>query len=253
MVKDLRLMVSIKRVVDYAVKVRVARDGNSVDTQGLKKSINPFDSIALEEALRLKDQGLVSEIIVISVGDVNSEENLRQALALGADRAILVTTTQEVQSLDVAKIFASIAVKEQVDLFLLGKQAIDTDNQQVPQMLAGLLNWPQAINVVSLQVQDDKLILNLEHDNLLKIMELSLPAVISADLRLNKPRYVNIAQMLRAKSKPLQIIPATSIIKYKQDGIKSLSFRPFIREQQNITWLQNSQDLVLKLKEHGAV
>ncbi len=202
----MKVLVAVKLVVDANVKVRVRADGSGVETAGLKHSINPFDEIAVEEAVRLKEKGVASEIVAVSVGPAAVQETLRTALALGADRAIHVTSDAEVQPLGVAKALARIVGDEAPGLVLLGKQAIDDDCNQVGQMLAALLGWPQGTFASGLALTGDGLEVTREIDGGLETLALSLPAVVTTDLRLNTPRYASLPNIMKAKKKPLAAI-----------------------------------------------
>ncbi len=202
----MKVLVSVKRVVDYNVKVRVKPDGSGVDTANVKMSMNPFDEIAVEEAVRLKEKGVATEIVAVSCGVTGCQETLRTALALGADRAILVETDVELQPLAVAKLLKAVADKEQPKLILLGKQAIDDDANQTGQMLAALLNWPQATFASKVDIGGDKAIVKREVDGGLETVEISLPAIVTSDLRLNEPRYATLPNIMKAKKKPLEVI-----------------------------------------------
>jgi len=202
----MKVLVPVKRVVDYNVKVRVKSDGTGVDIANVKMSMNPFDEIAVEEAVRLKEKGVVTEIVAVSCGVAQCQETLRTALALGADRAILVETAEELQPLAVAKLLKALADKEQPALFLLGKQAIDDDCNQTGQMLAALGNWPQATFASKVELSDGALTVVREVDGGLETLRLTLPAVVTTDLRLNEPRYVTLPNIMKAKKKPLETI-----------------------------------------------
>jgi electron transfer flavoprotein beta subunit len=201
----MKILVAVKRVVDYNVKVRVKSDQSGVDIANVKMSMNPFDEIAVEEAVRLKEAGLVSEIIAVSCGSAQSQETIRTAMAIGADRGILVETEAELQPLAVAKLLKAIVGKEQPDLIILGKQAIDDDSNQTGQMLAALLNISQATFASKVQLADGKAIVTREVDGGLETISINLPAVITTDLRLNEPRYVTLPNIMKAKKKPLDI------------------------------------------------
>lgn len=200
----MKVMVAVKRVVDYNVKVRVKADQSDVDIGNVKMSMNPFDEIAVEEAVRLKEAGKVSEVVVVSMGVKQCEETLRTALAMGADRAIHVETDECLQPLDVAKLLHAIAQDEQPQLFLLGKQAIDDDANQTAQMLAALLSAPQGTYVSNVELGADEVIVTREIDGGQERLGLKLPAVISVDLRLNEPRYIKLPNIMQAKKKPLE-------------------------------------------------
>ena len=202
----MKILVAVKRVVDYNVKVRVKSDQSGVDIANVKMSMNPFDEIAIEEAVRLKEAGIATEVIALSAGPTACQETLRTALAIGADRAILVETELALQPLAVAKILANIAQKEGAQLIILGKQAIDDDSNQTGQMLASLLDLPQATFASKVVIADGKAQVTREVDGGLETISLSLPAVITTDLRLNEPRYVTLPNIMKAKKKPLDVI-----------------------------------------------
>jgi electron transfer flavoprotein beta subunit len=202
----MKILVAVKRVVDYNVKVRVKADGTGVETANVKMSMNPFDEIACEEAIRLKEAGAASEIVAVSVGPSQCQETLRTALAIGADRAILVETAAEVQPLAVAKILKQLAEKEGPGLVILGKQAIDDDSNQTGQMLAALLGWPQATFASKVKVGAGGAEVTREVDGGLETVAIKLPAVVTTDLRLNEPRYVTLPNIMKAKKKTLDIV-----------------------------------------------
>jgi len=202
----MKVLVPVKRVVDYNVKVRVKADGSGVDLANVKMSMNPFDEIAVEEAVRLKEAGVVKEIVVVSCGPAACQETLRTALAVGADRGILVETTVELQPLAVAKLLKAVVQKENPNLVILGKQAIDDDCNQTGQMLAALLGWSQATFASKVKIADGKAEVTREVDGGLETISVKLPTVISTDLRLNEPRYVTLPNIMKAKKKPLETI-----------------------------------------------
>lgn len=201
-----KVLVPVKRVVDYNVKVRVKSDNTGVETANVKHSMNPFDEIAVEEAVRLKEKGLVTEVIAVSAGVGQAQETLRTALAIGADRAILVETDVELQPLAVAKILKAIVDKEQPGLVLLGKQAIDDDANQTGQMLAALADLPQATFASKIELADGKAVVTREVDGGLETIAVTLPAIVTTDLRLNEPRYVTLPNIMKAKKKPLETV-----------------------------------------------
>jgi electron transfer flavoprotein beta subunit len=200
----MKALVSVKRVVDYNVKVRVKADGSGIETANVKMSMNPFDEIAVEEAVRLKEAGVVTEIVAVSAGVIACQETLRTALAIGADRAILVETDVELQPLAVAKLLKALCDKEKPQLVILGKQAIDDDANQTGQMLAALLKWPQATFASKVKIEDGKATVTREVDGGLETLALKLPAIITTDLRLNEPRYVTLPNIMKAKKKSLE-------------------------------------------------
>ncbi|MPQ59799.1 electron transfer flavoprotein subunit beta/FixA family protein [Duganella sp. FT27W] len=201
----MKVLVPVKRVVDYNVKVRVKSDGTGVDIANVKMSMNPFDEIALEEATRLKESGKVTEVVAISCGVDKCQETLRTGMAIGADRGILVQTDVELEPLAVAKLIKALADKEQPQLIILGKQAIDDDSNQTGQMLAALLGWPQATFASKVELEDGKVTVTREVDGGLETLALTLPAIITTDLRLNEPRYVTLPNIMKAKKKPLDV------------------------------------------------
>jgi len=201
----MKVLVAVKRVVDYNVKVRVKTDNTGVDIANVKMSMNPFDEIAVEEAVRLKEKGVVTEIIAVSCGVTQCQETLRTAMAIGADRAILIETSEELQPLAVAKLLKALVDKEQPGLVLLGKQAIDDDCNQTGQMLAALADLPQATFASKIEVADGKASVTREVDGGLETLSVSLPAVVTVDLRLNEPRYVTLPNIMKAKKKPMEI------------------------------------------------
>lgn len=207
----MKALVAVKRVVDYNVKVRVKPDGSGMDIANVKMSMNPFDEIAVEEAVRLKEKGVVSEVVVVSCGVKKCDETLRTAMAIGADRGILVETDAELQPLAVAKLLAALVAKEQPGLVILGKQAIDDDANQVGQMLAALANLPQATFASKVEIADGKASVTREVDGGLETLALSLPAVVTTDLRLNEPRYVTLPNIMKAKKKPLETLTPAAL------------------------------------------
>ncbi len=200
----MKLLVPVKRVVDYNVKVRVKADGSGVETQGVKMSMNPFDEIAVEEAVRLKEKGVATEIIAVSMGVAQCAETIRTALAMGADRGILVETDVELQPLAVAKLLKALVDKEKPELVIMGKQAIDDDMNATGQMLAALLGWPQGTFASKVVVADGKLTVTREVDGGLETLELNLPAIVTTDLRLNEPRYASLPNIMKARKKPIE-------------------------------------------------
>ncbi len=218
----MKVLVPVKRVVDYNVKVRVKSDGTGVDIANVKMSMNPFDEIAVEEAMRLKEAGKVTEVIAVSCGVTQCQETLRTAMAIGADRAILAETNVELQPLAVAKLLKAIADKEQPQLIILGKQAIDDDCNQTGQMLAALLGWPQATFASKVVVEDGKVKVTREVDGGLETLSLTLPAIITTDLRLNEPRYVTLPNIMKAKKKQLDIFAPADLGVDVTPGLKTL-------------------------------
>ena len=199
----MKILVPVKRVIDYNVKPRVKADGSGVDLANVKMSMNPFDEIAVEEALRLKEKGIATEIVAVSIGEQKSQETLRTALAMGADRAILIVSETEVEPLGVAKLLAKIVEEEQPGLVILGKQAIDDDSNQVGQMLAALTGRPQGTFASAVVVEGDSVTVTREVDGGLETVKLQIPAIVTTDLRLNEPRYASLPNIMKAKSKPM--------------------------------------------------
>ncbi|HEX7871395.1 MAG TPA: electron transfer flavoprotein subunit beta/FixA family protein [Sphingobium sp.] len=199
----MKIIVPVKRVIDYNVKPRVKADGTGVDLSNVKMSMNPFDEIAVEEAIRLKEKGVATEVVVVSIGVAKAQETLRTSLAMGADRGILVQTDDEVEPLGVAKILAKIVEEEAPGLVILGKQAIDDDSNQTGQMLGALLGWPQGTFASKVEVAGDTVDVTREVDGGLETVKLNVPAIITTDLRLNEPRYASLPNIMKAKSKPL--------------------------------------------------
>ena len=202
----MKVLVSVKRVVDFNVKVRVKADGSGVETANVKMSMNPFDEIALEEAVRLKEAGAATEIVAVSCGSTACQETLRTALAIGADRAILVESAEELQPLAVAKLLKAVCARENPRLAILGKQAIDDDSNQTGQMLAALLGWPQATFASKLKVSGERAEVTREVDGGLETLSIRVPAIVTTDLRLNEPRYVTLPNIMKAKKKTMEIV-----------------------------------------------
>ena len=207
----MKLLVAVKRVIDFNVKPRVKMDGSGVDLANVKMSMNPFDEIAVEEAIRLKEKGIATEIVAVSVGPQKAQDTLRTALAMGADRAILIQSDEDVEPLGVAKILAKIAEEEQPGMIILGKQAIDDDSNQVGQMLGALLGWPQGTFASKVEVAGDSVQVTREVDGGLETVELKTPAIVTTDLRLNEPRYASLPNIMKAKSKPMAVKTAAEL------------------------------------------
>lgn len=207
----MKIMVPVKRVVDYNVKIRVKADETGVDLANVKMSMNPFDEIAVEEAVRLKEKGIVSEVIAVSCGPAACQDTLRSAMAMGVDRGILVESSAELQPLAVAKLLRAVCDKETPSLVICGKQAIDDDSNQTGQMLAALMDWPQATFASKVELADDKVTVTREIDDGLETLAMALPAVVTTDLRLNEPRYATLPNIMKAKKKPLDTITADSL------------------------------------------
>lgn len=248
----MKALVAVKRVVDYKVAVRVKQDGSGVETANVKMSMNPFDEIAMEEAVRLKEKGIVSEIVAVSIGTDSSQETLRTALAMGADKAILIKTDVEIQPLAAAKILKTITQQEDPRLIILGKQAIDSDNNQVGQMLAALLGWPQGTFASKLEFKDSGVSVTREIDGGLETLFLSLPAVITTDLRLNEPRYISLPNIVQAKRKPLTVINAAELPIDISPRVKQLSVATPEKRRAGVK-LENAADLIHRLKTEARV
>ncbi|WP_298190841.1 electron transfer flavoprotein subunit beta/FixA family protein [Novosphingobium sp.] len=246
----MKALVCVKRVIDYNVKPRVKADGTGVDLANVKMSMNPFDEIAVEEAIRLKEKGVVTEIVAVSVGPAKAQETLRTALAMGADRAILVVSEDEVEPLAVAKIIKAIADEEAPGLIITGKQAIDDDANQVGQMVAALLGRPQGTFANEVSVEGDSIVVKREIDGGLETVKLALPAIVTTDLRLNEPRYASLPNIMKAKSKPLasktpadygvDIAPRLKTLKVTEPPVRSAGIK-----------VPDVDALVAKLKEMG--
>lgn len=247
-----RILVAVKRVVDYNIRIRVKPDNTGVITEGVKQSINPFDEIALEEALRLKEKGLAEEVVVVSIGPADVQNQLRTALAMGADRAVLVNSTAAVEPLDAAKIFLKLAERETPLLFLLGKQAIDDDNNQTGQMLAGLWNRPQATFASKLEINGDTARVTREVDAGLETLEVDLPAVVTADLRLNEPRYVKLPEIIKAKKKPLESIEPAALGITPRPPLKAVHYAPPAVRQKGVM-VKDAGELLAALTARGLV
>lgn len=248
----MKILVAVKRVIDPYVKIRVKGDNSGVETLNTKMAMNPFDEIALEEALRLREQHHANEVIAVSIGGDNTQETLRHALALGADRAILIRTNKSFVSLNTAKILQKIIDQEQPKLVLMGKQSIDGDNNQTPQMLAGLLGWPQATYASKIQFNNTQLEVTREIDGGLETIKISLPAVISADLRLNEPRYASLPNIMKAKSKPLNIIECDSLGLELKQHIEVLTTSPPAVRSGGVK-VESVEELVNKLQHDAKV
>ncbi|RAP38363.1 electron transfer flavoprotein subunit beta [Legionella quinlivanii] len=248
----MKILVAVKRVIDPYVKIRVKADNQGVETQNIKMSMNPFDEIAVEEALRLKEKNLGSEVVIISIGSDASQETLRHGLALGADRAILVKTDQTFCSLNIAKILSSIVHQEKPGLILMGKQSIDGDNNQTPQMLAALLNWPQATFASSLNIENNTITVTREIDGGLETLQMQLPAVVSTDLRLNEPRYASLPNIMKSKKKPLDIIDLSSLNLELKEHVKVVSVTAPSARSAGVK-LDSVSSLIDKLKHEAKV
>ena len=245
-----KIIVGLKRVVDYNVRVRVKPDGSGVITDGVKMSINPFDEIALEEALRIKERGEAEEVIVVSIGPADAQQQLRTGLAMGADRAILVQTESAVEPLDAARILLKIIERESPELVIVGKQAIDDDNAQTGPMLAALWDRPQATFVSSVSFADSKAAITREVDTGLETMEVDLPAVLTADLRLNEPRYVKLPDIMKAKRKPLDTLSLEDLGVALKPQLKIVKTDPPAQRQKGVM-VEDVDGLISALKDKG--
>ncbi|MEK0428844.1 MAG: hypothetical protein RL001_1371 [Pseudomonadota bacterium] len=248
----MKVLVPVKRVVDYNVKVRVKSDGSGVDIANVKMSMNPFDEIAVEEAMRLKEGGGATEVVAVSCGVTQCQETLRTAMAIGADRGILVETDAELQPLAVAKLLKALADKEQPQLIILGKQAIDDDCNQTGQMLAALLGWPQATFASKMVIEGDKAIVTREVDGGLETVSLSLPAIVTTDLRLNEPRYVTLPNIMKAKKKQLDVVKPDELAVDVTPRLKTLRVAEPPKRSAG-TMVPDVATLVAKLKNEAKV
>jgi electron transfer flavoprotein beta subunit len=248
----LKVLVPVKRVVDYNVKVRVKNDNSGVELDNVKMSMNPFDEIAVEEALRLKEKGLATEVIAISIGKSQVQETIRNALAMGADSGIFVEANETLEPLNVAKIISSITTKEKFDLILLGKQAIDDDMNATGQMTAALLGWAQATFASKVEINDNKAIVSREVDGGIENIEVNLPAVISTDLRLNEPRYASLPNIMKAKKKPIQQLSIQDLNIKMKNRLNILKVEEPTKRQSGVM-LQTVDELIEKLKNEAKV
>ena len=248
----MKVLVAVKRVIDYNVKVRVKSDCSDVDLANTKMALNPFCEIAVEEAIRLKEKGAASEVVVVSVGDKACQEQIRTALALGADRGIQIDTSDALDSLSVAKLLKAVVTEEQPGLVILGKQSIDSDNNQTGQMLAALTGMPQATFASELNITDDKATVTREVDGGLQTLELNLPAVVTTDLRLNEPRYASLPNIMKAKRKPLDVKSVDELGVALKNNVKTLKVEPPAERQGGIT-VASVDELVEKLKNEAKV
>jgi len=247
-----KIMVCIKRVVDYNVRVRVKPDGSGVMLDGVKMSINPFDEIALEEALRIKERGTNIEVVAVSIGVADTQQQLRTSLAMGADRAILVQTDVAVEPLTAANVFLALAKKENPDLILLGKQAIDDDANQTGQMLAAIWERPQATYASKIEIAAGKAAVTREVDAGLETIEVDLPAVITVDLRLNEPRYVKLPDIMKAKKKPLDVTSLDALGISAEMLLKSIKTEPPAQRQKGVM-VKDVPELIDALKKKGLI
>ena len=248
----MKILVAVKRVVDYNVKIRVKADNSGVETANVKMSMNPFDEIAVEEAVKLKEQGTASEVVAVSLVEKKCEEALRSAMAMGADRGILVETNEELQPLAVAKLLKTLVENESPDLIILGKQAIDDDSNQTGQMLAALLNYPQGTFASNLTLKDGKATVIREIDGGLENISIALPAVLTTDLRLNEPRFASLPNIMKARSKPLDIKTPEDLGVDITPRLKTLKVEEPPKRQAGIK-VESVAELVEKLKNEAGV
>jgi electron transfer flavoprotein beta subunit len=248
----MKVLVAVKRVIDYNVQVRVKDDGTGIVTDNVKMSTNPPDDNAIEEAVKIKESGKATEVIAISVGEEKVQETVRKALAVGADRGIYVKADGIIEPLAVAKILQKIVDKEKPDLVLMGKQAIDDDCNQTGQMLSGLLNWPQATFVSKIEIKDKKLEITREVDEGLEIIEVNVPAIITCDLRLNEPRYASLPNIMKAKKKPLEILSALDLGVDTTPRVQQIKVEEPPKRKSGIK-VANVAELVQKLKNEAKV
>ena len=248
----MKVLVPVKRVIDSNVKARVKPDQSGVDLANVKMAINPFDEIAVEEAVRLKEKGVATEIVVISIGAAQSQDTLRTALAIGADRGLVIQSDVDLEPLAVAKVLAAVVKEEQPNLVLMGKQAIDGDNNAVGQLLAALLDWPQATFASKVEIGGDKATVTREIDGGLQTIEVSLPAVVTADLRLNEPRYASLPNIMKAKKKQLVLRPVAELGVDVAPRLKVLKVTEPPKRAGGVK-VESAADLVMKLKNEAGV
>ena len=248
----MKILVAIKRVQDYNVKVRPKSDGSDVDIEGIKMGINPFDENALEEALRLKEKGLASEITVVSIGDDKNQDVLRHGLAMGANRAILVETNESLEPLGVAKVLKGLVDKEKPDLILLGKLALDSDAGQTGQMLAGLLDYPQGTFASKVDIENNKILVTREIDGGTNTLKMNIPAVLTADLRLNEPRFVKLPNLMMARKKTIEKIKASELASNTSSRIKLLDVAVPPSRKAGIK-VGNVKELLIKLQDKEGI
>ena len=248
----MKALVPVKRVIDYNVKVRVKSDQSGVDLANVKMSMNPFDEIAVEEAVRLKEKGVVTEIVAVSIGPQQAQETIRTALAIGADRGILIQSDTDVEPLGVAKLLAEVCRQEAPQLVIMGKQAIDDDTNATGQMLAALLDWPQATFASKVEISGEKAEVTREVDGGLQTLEVALPAVVTTDLRLNEPRYASLPNIMKAKKKPIDVKSAADFGIDVAPRLKVVKVSEPPKRQGGIK-VDTAQDLVMRLKNEAGV
>jgi electron transfer flavoprotein beta subunit len=247
-----KVIVGIKRVVDYNVRIRVKADGAGVVTDGVKMSINPFDEIALEEGIRMKERGLANEVVAVSIGPEEVQQQLRTALAMGADRAILVKSSAVIDPLLAAKVFLALVIRETPDIVLFGKQAIDDDNSQTGQMLAALWDRPQATFASRIEIQSAVALVTREVDAGLETIEVDLPAVFTADLRLNEPRYVRLPEIMKAKKKTLDVIELGTLGVAQHQSLRTVKHEPPAQRSRGVM-VRDARELVAALRSRGVL
>jgi electron transfer flavoprotein beta subunit len=247
-----KILVGLKRVVDYNVRVRVKPDGTGIVTDGVKMSINPFDEIALEEALRIREKGAATEVVVASIGPADAQQQLRTGLAMGADRAILIQSDSAVEPLAAARVFLKLVEKEAPQIVLLGKQGIDDDNNQTGQMLAALWNRPQATFASKVELDGARARVTREVDAGLETLEIDLPAVITTDLRLNEPRYVKLPEIMKAKKKPLETIAIADLGVETASQFRTVKYEPPMARSKGVM-VKDVNELVAALKQKGLI
>ena len=248
----MKVLVAVKRVVDYKVQIRVKSDNSGVETQNVKMSVNPPDENAIEEAVKLKESGLATETIAVSIGDEKSQDVLRTSMAMGIDRSILVRSQNTIEPLAIAKTLKKIIVKEQPELVLMGKQAIDDDSNQTGQILSALLNWPQGCFISNLKIENNKVFISREIDEGIENLETSLPAILTCDLRLNTPRFASLPNIMKAKKKPLELINATDLDLDTKPRIEQIKVEEPPKRKAGII-VANVAELVNKLKNEAKV
>ena len=248
----MKVLVPVKRVIDYNVKARVKADQTGVDLANVKMSMNPFDEIAVEEAVRLREKGVASEVVAVSIGVAQAQDQIRTALAMGADRGVLIQSDQDLEPLAVAKLLKALVAAETPQLVLMGKQAIDGDNNATGQMLAGLLDWPQATFASKLEIEGDKARVTREVDGGLQTIEVALPAVITVDLRLNEPRYASLPNIMKAKKKPIDVKPAAEFGVDLAPRLQVVRVAEPPKRAGGIK-VETAADLVMKLKNEAGV
>jgi electron transfer flavoprotein beta subunit len=248
----MKVLVPVKRVIDFNVKVRVKADQTGVDLANVKMSMNPFDEIAVEEAVRLKEKGVATEVVAVSIGVTQAQDQIRTALAMGADRGVLIETTDDLEPLAVAKVLKAVVEAEQPGLVLMGKQAIDGDNNAVGQMLAALLGWPQATFASKLEIEGQAARVTREVDGGLQTVEVALPAVVTADLRLNEPRYASLPNIMKAKKKPIEVKPAAELGLDLAPRLKVVKVTEPPKRAAGVK-VDSAADLVMKLKNEAGV